>query len=66
MITKERLQELESYFWAESNDPETKEWREDLTAGEEALVAQWDERVAAVFIELLSAVSEINREVAEQ
>ena len=47
MISEERLQEIDRLFWAETNDPRTEEWREDLTPEEAALVAEWDEGVAA-------------------
>lgn len=49
MISEERRQEIDRLFWAETNDPETEEWREDLTPEEAALVAEWDEGVAAAF-----------------
>ena len=47
MIAPERLQQMEDNFWAETNDPDTEEWREDLNAEEAALVAEWDDRVEA-------------------
>lgn len=59
MLTKERLEEMESLFWAESNDPETEEWRESLTDEEAAIVAQWDERVDAGITTLLYDLSKI-------
>lgn len=46
MISNTRKEEMEAYFWDETNDPESEEWSEDLTDEEEALVAEWDERVA--------------------
>ncbi len=45
MIVSERIRQMEENFWAETNDPTTEEWREDLTAEELALVAQWDDRM---------------------
>ncbi len=45
-VSEEREEELEEYFWNESNDPETQEWRDELTAAESALVDQWDARVS--------------------
>lgn len=42
MITPKRIRQMEENFWAETNDPTTEEWREDLTAEELALVARWD------------------------
>lgn len=43
----ERYEELQRYFWAETNDPETLEWREDLTADEAAMVERWDAQTSA-------------------
>lgn len=41
-INKQRYDEL-LYLWGEeTNDPETQEWREDLTIQEARLVASWD------------------------
>lgn len=41
-ISEERYDEL-SWLWGEeSNDPETQEWREELTEDEAKLVASWD------------------------
>ena len=47
MIDPERLRQMEDNFWAETNDPDSEEWREDLTAEEAALVAEWEDRVEA-------------------
>jgi hypothetical protein len=46
MISKERIEELESYFWDETNDVETQEWRDDLNDEEEKLISEWDEKYA--------------------
>lgn len=40
-----REAELERLFWAETDDPETQEWREELTDEEAELVAAWDDQV---------------------
>lgn len=53
MIDPERLRQMEDNFWAETNDPDSEEWREDLTAEEAALVAEWDERVAAGITQMI-------------
>lgn len=45
MITPERIRQMEDNFWAETNDPTTEEWREDLTAEELTLVARWDDHM---------------------
>lgn len=47
-----REAELQRLFWAETNDLETQEWREDLTAEEAELVAAWDDQ-AEIGIALL-------------
>ena len=36
-------EELMSAWENETNDPETQEWRDDLTADERKLVEQWDD-----------------------
>lgn len=43
---KERLKQLKENFWAETNEPWTEEWRDELTPEEAALVETWDDRVA--------------------
>lgn len=45
MISKERIKELEHYFWNESNDEDTQEWRDELNLEEEKLIESWDDRV---------------------
>lgn len=42
----QRYEQLQSNFWEETNDPETQEWRDELTADEAAMVAKWDEQTA--------------------
>lgn len=44
MIDPERLRQMEDNFWAETNDPASEEWREDLTDEEADLVAEWEDR----------------------
>lgn len=41
----DREADLERLFWAETDDPETQAWREDLTVEEAELVAAWDDQV---------------------
>ena len=41
-ISKNRYEFLSWAWGEESNDPETQEWREELTPEEEALIASWD------------------------
>lgn len=56
-VPTEREEELEQLFWDETNDPETEEWRDELTADEAAMVEQWDERTAKGFQALLQALA---------
>lgn len=42
MITEKRLEYLQWVWGEESEDPETQDWREDLTIEEQRLVATWD------------------------
>ena len=56
MITEERLQDIERLFWAETNDPETEEWRDDLIPEEAELVADWDKRVATGMAQIATQI----------
>lgn len=51
-----RIKELESYFWDETNDEETTEWREDLNEEELNLVAEWDKRIRNGMITLCKEI----------
>lgn len=62
MITPERLNEMESLFWAESIDPETEEWRNDLNAEEAALVADWDDQVNQGISQLIEDIQSYLRD----
>ncbi|MCL2060521.1 MAG: hypothetical protein FWH01_15970 [Oscillospiraceae bacterium] len=53
MITKERIAELESMFWSETNEPWTTDWREELTDEEDELIFEWDEQVSRGFRNLI-------------
>jgi 5-bromo-4-chloroindolyl phosphate hydrolysis protein len=44
MISKERMEELEHYFWSETNDEETQEWRKELSEEEYKLIDEWDKQ----------------------
>lgn len=46
MVDRRRRAELRNNWDAETNDPVTTEWRDELTDEERALVAGWDEDVA--------------------
>lgn len=47
VIEPERLRQMEDNFWAETSDPASEEWRENLSAEEAGLVADWDELMEA-------------------
>lgn len=53
-----RYEELQSCFWNETNDLETQEWREELTADEAAMVEQWDLQSANGMSKLTSDILE--------
>lgn len=46
MISDEREMELDQYYWEQSNDEDTREWRNDLTLEEMELVNKWDQRLS--------------------
>ncbi len=52
MITKERLEELDSLWGHETENPETTEWRDDLSAEEEQIIAQWDKKMHSGILRL--------------
>lgn len=62
MISKERLEELENYFWSETNDEETQEWREDLNDEEQELINEWDGRVNAGITTLLEETMKFRKD----
>ena len=41
-ISEARMKELGDDWNAETNDPETEEWRDDLTPQEAKIIADWD------------------------
>lgn len=61
-VSEEREAELQQLFWDETNDPETQEWREELTADESAMVEQWDAQTAKGFSQL---AQDIHKKEAE-
>lgn len=56
MISPERKTELADLFWAKSNDPETQEWRGDLTGEERALIDKWDRGYSGSIASLASEI----------
>lgn len=59
-VSEEREAELQRLFWDETNEPETQEWREELTADETAMVEQWDLQTAKGFSQLATEILERN------
>lgn len=55
-ISYERKEALQELFQNESGDPESKEWRDELTAAEEKLVGEWDKQSAKVEKQLFKDV----------
>lgn len=53
-----REEDLQHWFWEETNDPETWDWREDLTPDEAAMVEQWDLRVDRGISKISQAILE--------
>lgn len=57
LVSKERIEELESLFWSETNDEWTQEWRDELSPAELALVDKWDCRCANGIAKLFEAIA---------
>ena len=51
-----RYEELQRCFQEETNDPESWQWRGDLTADEAAMVEQWDARTERGMSKLAAAI----------
>ena len=52
-MDKEHFDELQQWFWAETNEPETQEWRNRLSAEDAEIVATWDAEVDVGFCNLI-------------
>jgi len=52
-MTKEREQELMELVWAESDDQETQEWRDELNLEEEIFVNELDDEINGTFVNLI-------------
>lgn len=64
-VTEEREAELAWYMDHETEDPETEEWREELTPDEAAMVEQWDEQYRMAFAAMAQRILELeNRQPA--
>jgi hypothetical protein len=57
-IDEDRLEDLQELWERETNDPDTQEWRDDLTQEEHQLVAEWDANYS-------NAVGAICKEITE-
>jgi len=55
-VSSEREEELSWYFWNETNDPESEDWRDELTTDEAAMVEQWDLQTSAGFARLAQEI----------
>lgn len=63
-ITPEREDQL-NYFWEnETNDPDTSEWRDELTPEEMALVNEWDDRYESGLLAISRDVLKMERQKA--
>lgn len=58
-VPPEREEELSWCFWNETNEPETQEWRDELTEDEAAMVEQWDEQTADAICSLAQRILEL-------
>ena len=63
-ISKERLEEMRLWHEDETNDPETQEWRDDLTEEEWREVLKWDRQYALNIGKLALAI--VNQQRANQ
>lgn len=52
MIIKERLEELDNLWGHETENPETAEWRYDLSPEEEQIIARWDKKFRSGILRL--------------
>lgn len=61
-IGDDRIEELRWCFDNESNDPESQEWRENLTEVEADLIEQWDMRIETQICKLCSDILELEKQ----
>lgn len=61
-VSEERLIALADNWNDETCDPETEEWREDLTAEEAAIIAGWDKGCASGVLKICQDIMALNRE----
>ena len=65
-IPYDRVAELSDLFNSETNDPESEEWREDLTTNERCLVRRWDKDVNAGLSKLAEALANARQNTSAQ
>ena len=58
-VSQEREEELSWCCMNETSEPDTQEWREDLTGDETVMVEQWDEQYARGFAGLAQAILDL-------
>jgi hypothetical protein len=61
-ISEARMIELADNWNAETNDPETDEWRADLTPEEAKIIHDWDYGYAAGMHQLCQEIMALQRE----
>ena len=61
-ISEARMKELADNWNAETNDPETEEWRDDLTPEEAELIADWDEGYVVGLLAICQDIIALQRE----
>jgi len=61
-ISEARMIELADNWNAETNDPETQEWRDDLTPEEAEIIADWDNGYADGMHQLCQEIMALQRE----
>jgi hypothetical protein len=61
-ISEARLKELEGCWNEETNDPETEEWRDELTPEEAVVIAELDEGYAVGVHQLCQEILSLYRE----
>lgn len=63
MILQERIDELEYYFYNESNDEDTQTWRDDLNHEEQELINKWDKQFNQGMMNVCEKILKHNKEV---
>ncbi|MET0017867.1 hypothetical protein [Oscillibacter sp.] len=61
-ISEARMKELADNWNAETNDPDTEEWRDDLTPQEAEIIADWDYGYADGMHQLCQEIMALQRE----